>query len=130
MTTKILILLSIVIIAFCGCYNDTIQELYPNVVLCDTTTVTWTATIQPIMQQNCAVSGCHDAQTQQSNYDFDKYADVKRAVDDKSRDDLGMMVGTVTHAAGYSQMPSGKPKMDDCTITKIVKWVRDGALEN
>ncbi len=130
MTKKILIPLSLVIITFCGCYNDTITELYPNIVICDTSTVTWATHVQPIMQQNCAVSSCHDAQTQQSNYDFAKYVDVKRAADDKSRDELGMLLGTVTHAAGYSQMPSGKPKMDECTLMKLKKWVREGALEN
>jgi hypothetical protein len=53
-----------------GCYYDNAEDLYPvdTIYVLDTTTTTdttavlsWSTDIQPIINTNCAFSGCHSA---------------------------------------------------------------------
>lgn len=122
---KLLILLGVVVLA--GCYNDKYDELYPQTTTgggttCDTSNVTFSQTIKPILDSKCAISGCHDAATLAGGYNFTTYSGVNAA---KSR-----LVGAITWQSGYSQMPKGMNKLDDCSIVKVTKWVNDGAKDN
>lgn len=114
-----------------GCYNDSKEELYPvstpstgGGTGCDTANVTFTASVLPIFTANCATSGCHTAATRAGNYDLSTYAGAKAAVD------AGRLLGAVKQLTGFSQMPQGKSKLDDCSIAKIDKWVALGAQNN
>lgn len=110
---------------FTGCYYDKYDKLYPSATTtCDTTTVTFTADILPIMNAKCATAGCHDSQTKQNGYDMGTYAGVKMVVDD------GKLVGCIRWDNGFLPMPQGMTKVDDCSINKIVRWVNQGALNN
>jgi hypothetical protein len=42
----------------------------------------------------------------------------------------GQLYGTINHESGYSPMPQGEAKMDDCSIAKIKKWVDAGSADN
>jgi hypothetical protein len=42
----------------------------------------------------------------------------------------GTLIGTITHAPGFSAMPQGGNKLSDCEITQIQKWINSGALNN
>jgi cytochrome c553 len=109
---------------FTGCYNDKYNELYPQAATCDTANVTYTATIKPIIAQNCATTGCHDATTKESGYDMSVYADLKVAVDNNK------LLAVINHQSGVQPMPQGLPKLSDCNIAKITKWVSAGAPNN
>lgn len=124
---RLLILLSVVLIA--GCYNDKYDELYPTTgngggggTSCDTSNITFSQTIKPIMDSKCAISGCHDAATLAGGYNFTVYGGVRAA--------RNRIVGAITWQSGYSQMPKGMNKLDDCSIVKITKWINDGAQNN
>lgn len=113
------------ILALAGCYNDKADQLYPsNTTGCDTTNVSFTTDILPTLQQKCATSGCHDATTLQSGYDFSKYGGAKLAVDNNK------LLGVIRWESGFSQMPKAMPKLDDCTIAKITRWKNQGANNN
>jgi hypothetical protein len=127
---KLLILLTAVVVALAGCYNDKYTELYPEPTkggggsgtTCDTSNVTFSQTIKPILDSKCATAGCHDAATLAGGYNFTVYGGARAA---RSR-----MVGAITWAPGHSQMPKGMNKLGDCDIAKITKWVNDGAQDN
>lgn len=90
---------------------------------CDTSNVTYSNTIQPILENNCYT--CHNADDASSiggNIVLDNY----QAVEEKAT----RMLNAVQHAEGYSNMPKGQPKLDECTIAKIRIWVEEGALNN
>jgi hypothetical protein len=117
--------LCIGIVALAGCYNDKADQLYPsNTNSCDTATVSFAADIAPVLQQKCATSGCHDATTIQSGYNFANYSGAKLAADNKR------LLGAIRWESGFSQMPKGMPKLDDCSINKITRWVNQGAQQN
>lgn len=109
-----------------GCYYDSEEELYPSPTVttgtgCDTTNVGYAAVIQPIFNQYCATSGCHDKTTRSSNYDFSSYSGTMTSVTNNR------LMGVIMHQQGFSPMPVGMPKLDDCTIAKIKAWANAGA---
>lgn len=88
---------------------------------CDTTRFTYASVIAPIMANNCV--GCHKAGSLGGNIDLSGYANVRIQAAN------GKLLGSVTHAAGYSPMPQGG-KLSDCQITQIRNWIDSGASNN
>lgn len=90
--------------------------------VCDSTNVTFSGTINPIIQSTCV--GCHSGGAVASGgLDYTTYAGVAAVAQN------GRLVGAVTHKAGYQPMPLGG-KLNNCQIALIKKWVRGGALNN
>ncbi len=112
--------------ALTGCYNDKLDQLYPNpgVVVCDTTNVTFATTIQPILNANCNNSGCHDAGTASSGYDLTTHAGAMLAANNDR------LLGCINWSSGFSMMPKNLPKLQQCDIDKITSWVNHGAPNN
>ena len=118
----LIVILSLVLT---GCYYDKEDQLYPlsnsgSGNTCDTSNVTYTATIQPILAQNCALSGCHDAATQSSGHNLSTYDGAKNAVNS------GRLLGSIRQESGFSAMPKGMTKLSDCNISKISAWINKG----
>lgn len=90
--------------------------------ICDTSNVTWSATIRPIIQAKC--QGCHQGGAPGGGVDLSNYAGVSGAAFD------GSLVGSVDHLPGWSAMPKNSPKLSDCDIAKIKIWVNAGAPNN
>jgi hypothetical protein len=124
LTFKFILFVSMVVMA--GCYYDNAETLYPQLTSgCDTTQVTFSGTIKPILQNYCLV--CHStAQAAGSggSVKLEAYTDVKKSVDN------GKLWGASSQASGYSPMPKGGGKLDNCTLLKLKKWINDGAVNN
>ncbi len=123
---KRILLPALVLLALSSCYNDNYEELYPNP--CNTDSVTYSGTVSPILVTNCAsASGCHKSKavdpTNFTVVELDQYAGAKAAAG-------GNLLNVINHVSGFSAMPKNNSKMDDCTISKISKWVADGAPQN
>jgi len=109
----------LLIISMPSCYYDNTEETYPGGVPCDTSAVTWTLDIQPMVNGHC--SGCHNG-TQQ--FDISTYASVKAIVID------GRMMQAMSMMQGMpKKMPPGY-SLPDCTLLKTQLWIDQGALEN
>lgn len=102
-----------------GCYYDNEEELYPLTAACETTNVTWAATVQPLIQARCATSGCHVSGGFGPG-DFTQYTEVKAKVDD------GRFQAEVIQAG--SMPPSGR--LAPCDLQKLQVWIDAGALNN
>lgn len=109
-----------------SCYNDNREDLYPAPPPggCDTTGVTYSGFIAPLMQQSCAISTCHDNATASLDIVLDNYNGVREIAQN------GRLTGSVTHSSGFYPMPKNGNKLDACTIDKIRAWVNAGAPEN
>ncbi len=105
-----------------GCYYDKASELYPEGT-CDTGSVTWSKTVQPIITAQCAYVGCHLG-TSPSGIDLSNYDGVHMQAAN------GALLGSVMHATGYEPMPKSSPKLPDCQISKLRIWVANGAPQN
>ncbi len=119
-------LLSIAALTAIGCYKDNAQDMYPPAdggAGCDTSNVTYSNTVSPIITEKCATAGCH-ADIYTTGIDLSAYAGVAAIANS------GKLMASITHRSGTSAMPKGLPKLDDCSIAKIKKWVDKGAPNN
>jgi len=113
--------LFVIAISNTGCYYDKEEILYPQTV-CDTTNVTYSSSVVPILLSNCTV--CHGGNTPSAGIKLDTYADVKIQVTN------GRLWGAVSQAISFSPMPKNAAKMSTCNLTKIKKWIDAGAPNN
>ena len=90
--------------------------------ICDTSNVTWSNTIRPIIQNKC--QGCHQGGSPGGGYDLSNYAGVSGAAFD------GSLLGSIQHQTGWVAMPQNSNKLPDCDIAKIRIWVDAGAPNN
>lgn len=118
---KIIIPVTLLLIA--SCYSDKEDQLYPQPVAgtgCDTANISYAAHIKPIMDQYCAISGCHDNVTKSFTHDLSDYAGTKKSAE------TGRFLPAILQEANYLPMPKGMAKLGDCEIKKITTWVNAG----
>jgi cytochrome c5 len=102
-----------------GCYYDSEEYLFPEVNnQCDTTSVTYSGSIQPILEQYCYQ--CHN-NASSNNIKLENYSDVV------VRANNGSLYGSIAHESGYSAMPPSGGKLDDCTLAKVRIWINAGS---
>jgi hypothetical protein len=112
-----------------GCYNDKYNKLYPTsttTVTCDTTAVSFSSTIQPILNANCIT--CHAPGGAGAPYgDYTSYT-----VSLSAQALIGNMVRdiSITNTSDINHMPQSQPSLSACDISKITAWVNQGALNN
>ena len=98
--------------------NQGAQNVTCSTENCDVTTVTYTGTIRPLVDNKCV--GCHSGSTPGAGLDFTTYAGIQAVALN------GRMWGAINHAAGFSAMPKGG-KLSQCEIDKIEVWINEGA---
>lgn len=100
-----------------ACYYDKEETLYPNKFVVDTSVVSYSAKVKPIMDGKCATSGCHDA-TAAGSVKLTTYAEVfakkerikVRSIDEKT-------------------MPTAGP-LSSTEISTLQRWLDQGAQNN
>ncbi len=123
MKRLIISLVSLVIISFffVSCYYDNEEALYPSLNnSCDTTNVTYSATILPILQNNCY--SCHSNANSAfgGNVQLEAYSDVVA--------NIARIIPAIKQTGSKPMPPNGKLK--DCSINQFDIWVRNGMLNN
>lgn len=110
------------LVGFIACSDDEDDPVIPPTPTCETTGLTYTNEIADILNTSCAVSGCHASNTT-TTFPMGDYAETSVAVG------FGRIIGSINHESGFSAMPRGGSKLDDCTIDKVTAWINDGAPE-
>ncbi len=90
---------------------------------CDTSNVTFSGTISPIVQMNCAGGSCHDASSPAANINLTTYAGVAQIANN------GSLAGAVRHLSPYISMPPGR-WLSQCQINQLLIWVQVGSPNN
>lgn len=119
MRTPLILLIATPALLLPGCYYDTEEELYPS-TFCDTSAVTWSLTIQPLVETECAIPGCHVPGVQSP--DLSTYAGVKAVADD------GRLRGVTILGDPFFMPPSGQ--LPSCKQQQIQTWLDAGAPNN
>lgn len=119
---KILISALFVAVIMQSCYYDKEEDLYPVPPPCDTTNVTYSANVWPVINDNC--TSCHSGSAPSGNISLTDYNDIVASADN------GSLLGTIRHDAGWSPMPKGGAQLPDCDIQRIEIWVADGTPNN
>lgn len=106
-----------------GCTYDKEELLYPASFVCDTTNVVkYSTTVLPIITASCY--SCHGGLFPSGAIRLDTYADLRTNALN------GKLYGTITHNGSYPIMPRDAPKLSDCKIASIKKWIDAGAPNN
>ncbi len=120
------LLFAVFLAAGTGCTFENEEEYYAD-LQCDTATVTYSASVRPILQNACYT--CHasaTANTAGAGINLEGYPALKAFVVDNT----GLLVGSIRHLVGFSPMPKSAPKLSECDIRKIELWIIQGALDN
>lgn len=107
---------------FQSCYNDSVEELYPNPVECDTTNVSYANDVWPIFEINCVV--CHSGAAPSGNFRLTNYDEISAIANG------GRLLGAIKHENGYSPMPKGGNQLPSCDILTIEAWINEGTPNN
>ncbi|HEC43137.1 MAG TPA: hypothetical protein ENI20_09945 [Bacteroides sp.] len=103
-----------------ACQNLNKEDLFG--IQCDTTSVSYSADIEPILQSNCL--HCHYDGTPVAPFSLQGFKNVLIRVN------TGELEGAVNHLPGSPQMPRDGPKLPECELSLINKWIREGAPNN
>jgi hypothetical protein len=109
-----------------GCYYDTQEALYglPQNVPCDTTNITFSGKILPIINLHC--SSCHSSTTSQygEGIVLDNFDDFQKQVR------AGKLMDDINQNPGSNPMPKDGTKLNSCDIGTIQFWVNKGTPNN
>lgn len=123
MRKSIALLVVMAIVIAYSCKKGSQDELSGGAT-CDTVGMKYATDVVPILQANCY--SCHgNGNTSGSGgILLEGYANIKPYATN------GQLVGNITWAPGYVDMPYGGSKLPSCEINTIVDWVKNGALNN
>lgn len=85
---------------------------------CDTTNVTYTTHVQPILARSC--TGCHSGATPDAGINLTDRSVVAAMAT------TGRLYGSMAHKPGFAAMPPTGSKVDDCTLATIQAWKQQG----
>ena len=120
---KNILLLASLIIFTISCTWESEEMLYPEPEACDTTNVSFSEDVKPILSANCFE--CHsnvNAPDFAFGITLEDYEDVKAS--------LNLIVGAINHKEGFPAMPRGAEKLDTCAINTIEAFANAGAPNN
>jgi hypothetical protein len=119
---KISLLMIGLVTLLAGCYYDNEQYLYPLATnpVCDTTTVSFSQQLVPIIQDQCI--SCHIGSAAPLGIDLSTHQGVATNIED--------IIGAISHASGFSPMPAGGNKLSNCDISRFVAWRDHGSQNN
>jgi cytochrome c5 len=116
------LIIFVIVLISNSCYYDNEEYVYPNPTACDTTNVTYSLKVAPILAANC--NACHSAVAPTAGIITDSYAGLQPVVAN------GKFRGAINHLPGFSPMPQGGNKLSPCDLAKIDAWLNAGAPNN
>lgn len=115
----------VLLLSLQGCYYDNEEYLYQHTnaeITCDTTTVSFSAIVFPILDNQCL--SCHSGSTPSGNINLEFYEKIEPYATN------GRLWGAISHQPGYSAMPQGGNQLPDCQLRQIKAWIDQGILNN
>lgn len=112
-----LLILAIFTFSFVSCYYDNAEALYPTLnTSCDTTNVTYSVTLVPILNSSC--TGCHSGSSPSGNISLTSLAEVQAITSS------GLLMNSLKGTAVPIMPPSGS--LPPCKIEQFQIWIRIG----
>ena len=98
--------------------NQGAQNLFCDEEECDTSNVTYTNIIGPMLNTYCV--GCHNDANPLGGLTLEGYANVTPVASDDR------LIGVIRWDAGYPQMPQNGNQLSDCQIRQTEIWIENG----
>lgn len=86
---------------------------------CTGITPTYTNDIASVMNNSCALSGCHNSSSKSAGIDLSTYDKVK------TESAKSNFLKSIKHQSGVAAMPQGLSKLSDATILNIECWINN-----
>jgi hypothetical protein len=113
--------LVLMLVFLTSCFYDSEEDLY-GISTCNTTNISFASDVNPILVNHCL--SCHfKGSTIGGGINLDGHTAVASYAKNSS------LLGSIKHE-GFSPMPKGQNKLDDCKISKIEAWVKAGSPDN
>ena len=127
------IIIFIVALLMSACEYEKAADEVQVVEVCDTTTVSYSNTIVPIIQTNCY--SCHSTAVTsgQGGLDLENYSLFRSYLNNTFQGNGifgSQFYHSVNKSIGALPMPPGNDKLSDCDLAKIRVWIRQGGLNN
>jgi hypothetical protein len=109
------------IFLFTGCSYDKEELLLPP---CPDAVgnISFAIKVKPLLDSKCF--GCHNNSNRMGSISLEGYDNIRQSAI------TGKLYGSISHAPGFYPMPKFKPKMAECDIALVRKWIDNGALNN
>ena len=91
---------------------------------CDSTAHTFANDVQPILTNNCALSGCHSSDQDDGGFPLNTHEDAVFAAG------FPEFLNSIKHGPDAEPMPDGKPKLCQIDINAIECWVLAGTPDD
>lgn len=103
-----------------SCKKDKVSAVVIDPLCTDT--ISFSQKIQPLINQNCSTSGCHDASTQASGYNLTNHANIAA--------NANIILSAMRSESGVTPMPLGGPVLPDSLIQQFSCWNQQGKMNN
>lgn len=110
------------LISWNSCYYDSKEALLEEAGGCDTSAVSFSIEINPVIISKC--NSCHGGTSPSAGISTEGYANILTIVNN------GKLWGSVNHLSGFSPMPVGSSKLESCYLQKLNAWIAAGAPNN
>lgn len=97
-------------------------ECDPDAGQCNTSNVTYSGTIRPLIINTC--QGCHSGSAPSAGINLTTYQGIATVANN------GRLYGAISHTTGFVAMPYGGNKLSQCAIDKVKAWIDSGAPNN
>lgn len=106
---------------FVSCYYDNEEALYPNLnSSCDTTNVTYSGTIEPILNNNCY--SCHSDANAASGGNV-RLQSAANVISNSSK-----IAVAIKRTGSFPMPPAGR--LNSCAVSQFDIWVNKGTPNN
>lgn len=122
--------------ALASCVHESLAppDLRPDYISspCSSDSSYFVRDVLPILQSNCAMSGCHDAQTKAEGVRLDHYRAVIETGDVKAgRPDDSEIYQVCVETNSYKRMPPPpRSPLDSAQRNHLRRWILQGARNN
>jgi cytochrome c5 len=104
-----------------SCYYDNEEALYPSLnATCDTTNVTYSGTLVPILNNNC--TSCHSGSVPSGAISLTNYTNVQTVAAS------GLLMNALKGKGVSIMPPSGS--LSACRMSQFQIWIKNGMLNN
>lgn len=113
-------------VVFVSCTKDKTPMPVASVP-CDPEKVYFETSIKPLLNSNCAMSGCHDAATRQDGVDLSSYEGIRQQVS-PGRPGNSDLIEMINESDPEDRMPPApRPALSQAQKDLLWKWIEQGA---
>jgi hypothetical protein len=111
-----------IVVVLVSCVKKNEEELLSDFKYCKDDSISFSQNILPIIHKDCGT--CHNPNTQSGGVTLHNYSDISFYANN------GILLGVIKHESGFSPMPKNAPKLIECKISTIEKWIQEGTQNN